>query len=247
MSGTLVHKQSDLVTRSQLRSFIPPEATATWRPIAHADLIEAIDRELEQRNVAIKREQFAVQRQGARLFAVLDLAEQRSDDFTAAMGIRHSNDRSMAVEIAVGVRVFVCDNLAFSGDLIALRRKHTARLDLAAEISLALDRYEHQLTTLHTKIDDLKSLALSDTDAKTLILDAFREEIVPVRFLKPVCSDYFRPTEGMTDVMPRTWWALHNAFTRAIREFPPVPAFRATTALGRFFGLSANTTEGDDA
>jgi hypothetical protein len=247
MSGTLVHKQSDLVTRTQLRSFIPPAATATWRPIAHTDLIEAIERELGQRHLAIKQEQFAVQRHGARLFAVLDLAEQRSDDFAAAMGIRHSNDRSMAVEIAVGVRVFVCDNLAFSGDLIALRRKHTARLDLAAEISLALDRYQHQLTTLHTKIDDLKALALTEPQAKTLILDAFRKEIVPVRFLKPICSDYFRPTEDMTDVIPRTRWALHNAFTRAIRELPPVPAFRATTDLGRFFGLSAKATEGADA
>ena len=247
MSGTLVYANGSLVTRAQLQSFIPPASTTTWRPIAHADLIEAIERELGQRCPAIKREQFAVQRQGTRLFAVLDLAEQRSDDFAAAMGIRHSNDRSMAVEIAVGVRVFVCDNLAFSGDLIALRRRHTARLDLTSEISLALDRYQHQLTALHTKIDDLKSLALTDPEAKTLILDAFREEIVPVRFLKPICSDYFRPTEGMTDVMPRTRWALHNAFTRAIRQLPPVPAFRATTDLGRFFGFSANAPQGVDA
>jgi hypothetical protein len=231
MSGTLIHKKSHLVTRAELRTFAPPAATATWRPIAHADLIDAIEQRLGQRALAIKREQFAVQRHGARLFAVLDLAEQRSDDFAAAMGIRHSNDRSMAVEIAVGVRVFVCDNLAFSGDLIALKRKHTTRFDLAAEITRALDRYESHLTALHTKIDDLKETPLTDAEAKTSIVDAFRKELLPVRLFKPVCADYFHPSDDMTDVLPRTRWALHNAFTRAIRELPPVQAFRTTTGL----------------
>ena len=40
MSGTLIHKQSDLVTRTELRSFIPPAATATWRPIVSMDFGE---------------------------------------------------------------------------------------------------------------------------------------------------------------------------------------------------------------
>jgi hypothetical protein len=238
MSGTLIHKASDLVTRDQLRAFAPPAGTATWRPIAHTDLIIAIERELGMRRLAIKREQFAVQHHGARLFAVLDLADERSNDFTAAMGIRHANDRSMAVEIAVGVRVFVCDNLAFSGDLIALRRKHTARFELAHEIRLALDRYERHLTKLHGDIEHLKAQALADVEAKAFIVDAFRREILPVRCFKPVCSDYFHPTDDMTDVVPRTRWGLHNAFTRAIRDLPAIPAFRATTFLGKFFGLA---------
>jgi hypothetical protein len=239
MSGTLIHNASDLVTRDQLRTFAPPAATATWRPIAHTDLITAIERELGMRRLAIKREQFAVQHHGARLFAILDLADERSEDFTAAMGIRHANDRSMAVEIAVGVRVFVCDNLAFSGDLIALRRKHTARFELSQEIRLALDRYDQHLTALHGDIDRLKDEGLSDIEAKAVIVDAFRREILPVRCFKPVCSDYFHPTDDMIDVAPRTRWGLHNAFTRAIRDLPPIPAFRATTSLGKFLGLGS--------
>lgn len=237
MSGTLVYANSQIVPRAGLRSFAPPAGTATWRPIAHADLIDAIDQELGRRGVQIQRDQYAVQREGLRLFAVLDLSEQRSGEFTAAMGIRHSNDRSMAVEIAVGVRVFICDNLAFSGDLIALRRKHTAKFDLAAEIAKSLDRYETHLAVLHGKIDKLQEAPLTDSEAKALITDAFRQEILPVRFFKPVCWDYFHPAPSMADVRPRTRWALHSAFTRAVKQLPPAPAFRATTQLGKFFGL----------
>jgi hypothetical protein len=47
----------------------------------------------------------------------------------------------------------------------------------------------------------------------------------------------------MTDVAPRTVWGLHNAFTRAIRQMAPAPAFQATTRLGKFFGLCAPSTE----
>src|SRR5439155_5486233 len=107
-----------------------PRPTATWRPIAHGDLITALDQQLMVRGITIRKEQFAIQRGGARLFAVLDLVIDRTEEFCAAMGIRTANDQSMALEIAVGVKVFVCDNLAFSGDLIALRRKHTAKFDL---------------------------------------------------------------------------------------------------------------------
>jgi hypothetical protein len=52
-------------------------------------------------------------------------------DYAMALGIRGSNDRSMAIQATAGARVLVCDNLAFSGDsgTIVLRKKHTPRLD----------------------------------------------------------------------------------------------------------------------
>src|SRR5262249_18000434 len=106
MSGQLSHANSQLVTRDQLLTIAPPPSTATWRPIAHADLITAIDRQLLVRGIAIKSETFAIQREGARLFAVLDLSIERSGEFCASLGIRTANDRSLALEIAVGVKVF---------------------------------------------------------------------------------------------------------------------------------------------
>ena len=237
MSGTLSHAHSQLVTRADLMTIPPPAATATWKPIAHADLIQAIDRQLGVRDVRIKQEQFAVQRNGARLFAVLDLALAETDEFCAALGIRTANDKSYALEIAVGVKVFVCDNLAFSGNLIALRRKHTAGLDLNADISRAIDRYQAHLVTLTAQIDGLKERELEDAVAKGMIFDAFTKEILPLRYFPLVAETYFRPRAEQPDVEPRSWWGLHNAFTRAIRQMAPAPAFAATTRLGQFFGL----------
>lgn len=239
MPARLSSSNSQLITRDHLMTIAPPPATDTWRPIAHGDLITAIDRQLMVRGVRIEREQFAIQREGARLFAVLDLSLETSGEFCASMGIRTANDRSLALEIAVGVTVFVCDNLSFSGDLIALRRKHTPRFDLNADISRAVDRYQTHLLQLQEKIAAIQATPISDLDGKAMIVDAFRHEILPIRFFKTVCETYYDPSPDMTDVLPRTRWGLHNAFTRCVRQMAPAPAFEATTALGAFFGLQA--------
>ncbi len=239
MHARLSSSTSQLVTRQQLLSIPAPSSTPTWRPIPHADLVEALDRQLRVRGITITAEQFAIQREGARLFAVLDLSLERTEEFCASIGIRTANDRSLALELAVGVRVFVCDNLTFAGDLIALKRKHTARFDLNADLSRAVDRYQAYLGGLQQKIAEVRDTALSDLDAKALIVDAFRQEIVPIRFFKPISEAYFQPGSEMSDVHPRSLWGLHNAFTRAVRQMAPAPAFEATTQLGTFFGLVA--------
>ena len=246
MTGTLSHAQSQVVTRAELVTIPPPVGTATWKPIAHGDLIQAIDRQLLVRGITILEEKFAIQREGARLFGVLNLSiEGDTPEFCAAMGIRTANDRSMALEIAVGVKVFVCDNLCFSGDVIALRRKHTARFNLNADISIAIDRYQEHLTSLRGQIGGLQEQPLEDREAKLRIFEAFAQEILPLRFFPWVTAAYFKPhPELMADCQPRTAWGLHNAFTRAIREMAPAPAFAATTKLGRFFGLRAGPNGG---
>lgn len=243
MGATLLHSRSQYVTRDELMAIAPPEGTATWRPIAHGDLVLAIERQLMARGIGIRTSQFALQREGARLFAVLDLALETNAEFSAAMGIRTANDRSMALEIAVGLRVFVCDNLAFSGDLIALRRRHTARFELDADIARAVGRYEAHLLSLQSAVAAVKTRVIADDEAKALLFEVFRREILPVRYFRRVADTYLRPTEEMSDVLPRTLWGLHNACSRAVQSLAPATAFEATVELGRFFGLTAKSAE----
>src|SRR2546428_682024 len=126
MIGTLVaHCGAEKVTRKDLEAIAAPNPTASWKPIRHADLVAAIETELARRDLGIRQESFAVQRGGALLFGVFDLAWLDSGEYAAAIGLRTSNDKTMSIQIAVGLRVFVCDNMAFAGDLIALKRKHT--------------------------------------------------------------------------------------------------------------------------
>ena len=58
---------------------------------------------------------------------------------------------------------FVCDNMVFRGDLIALNRKHTARLHLRTEINHAILRFQDHFDRLTGEIANLKENSLSES------------------------------------------------------------------------------------
>jgi len=184
------------------------------------------------------KESFALSRNGLRLFGVLDLTVPGTNggsgrDYNFAMGIRTANDRSFATQIAVGATVFVCDNLAFSGDLIAMNRKHTAKFDLNADLSRAVDHYQRHLATFGRKFDALKERRLNPVEGKAITFDAFAKDIVPSR-LFPIVAERYQSYAGDMSA-----WVLHNIFTSALKQLAPAPAFAATLKLGALFELTS--------
>src|SRR5919202_4417010 len=151
MAGRLVaHCGAQYIDREGLKLLETPEPTDSWTPIPHYDLVQALDGQLKARGITIVKEQFAVQK--AKLFGVLDTDYQVTGEGGAAIGLGPSNDKSLALQIAIGYRTFVCDNMAFAGDLIALRRKHTGNLDIHKELAEAITRYVHDYRRLQDDI-----------------------------------------------------------------------------------------------
>ncbi len=230
----LTHCGAERVTRADLARIAAPARTTTWVPIKHSDLLEALHAELARRGLAVRREQYAVQHQGSMLFGTLDLDWYDTGESAAALGLRTANDKSMALQLAIGLNIFVCDNLCFAGDLIALKRKHTAGLDLPRELAHALDRYQAGFVTLRAGIRRLQATPLTAQDTKAWIYDVFAQRLLPLRYFPQVVQTYHTVT------VPRygtTLWALHNAVTTHLQTLPPGPAFRATVRLGRLCGL----------
>ena len=121
------HVDTDLVTREQLALVETPDATRSFKPVPHIELIDTLEHVLKLNHITIRKEQFALRRDGMTLFGVLQLQYQDTPDGMAALGLRTSNNRTMSIQICAGLSVFVCDNMVFRGDLIALNRKHTVR------------------------------------------------------------------------------------------------------------------------
>src|SRR5262249_26397705 len=206
----------------------------------HADLIDALEARLYRAHFTIARQEYAVMREGLVLFAVLDIRNGNGrEDLGFAIGIRASNDKSIAIGLVAGVRVFVCDNLALSGDMILLKRKHTSGLDLTREMDRGVVTY---LAKTERPVLDLGRLAqepIGDEAVKATIFDAVYQGIVPQRLLPVVAGNYFdAEAREYVDCAPRTRFGLHNAFTRAIKGLAPAPAFEANLGLGNPFGLN---------
>ena len=122
MTGTLL-SQTGRITRAELAAIPTPPGTPTHRPISHAEIVDALIETLSFRHIAVARDEYAVSRDGMKMFGVLDL-EAGIVGVRFSIGIRNANDKSMRLAMTVGYRVLVCDNMAFMGDFMPVLHKH---------------------------------------------------------------------------------------------------------------------------
>jgi hypothetical protein len=135
MSETVLISDRKL-TRDELALVPTPPGTATHRPVAHIDVVHALAETLGFRHIAVLQEEYAVSRDGMKMFGVMEL-DQGMHGARFALGIRNSHDKSFRLAVTVGYRVFVCENLAFSGDFSPVLAKHSKNFSLPER---ALDR-----------------------------------------------------------------------------------------------------------
>lgn len=243
-STLISHVDTTLVTRDQLAALPKVVPTATFMPVAHIELVDTLTKALAKRDINIRREQYAIRRDGSCLFGTLDLSLNGIEGSCASLGLRTSNDKSMSIQLIAGLRIFVCDNLAFNGDMVALKRKHTSGLNLIYEMENAVRRYERHYFNLKSEVEVLRNKSLTDDAAKAMILDAiYKYEALPQRFGKAVMDEYFQPQHD--EFQPRTAWSLHNAFTEVIKQIKAKKEGQsalhlqmdASQAVGKVFGL----------
>jgi len=99
----IAHCGAERMTRDQLALLPVPEGTATWRPIPHAEVVNALVETLGFRKIGVVSEQYAATPDGMKLFGVLNL-DQGFTGCRFSIGIRNSNDKSMRLAMTVGLR-----------------------------------------------------------------------------------------------------------------------------------------------
>lgn len=221
MSATLIlHAGGHEVSREELRQFIVPPATQTWKPISHAAVLDTALQTLDEAGYAVAKMRLGVSHQDQRFFAAVDLTTPLAPDgsIALAVGLRSSWDRSFPLSFCAGSRCLVCDNLAFHSDLM-IKRKHT--VNGAARFSADIARAVMSLASFKEaetlRIANLQQTELSDAEAESLMLRAcIQRGIVAQRQLPLVFREWHEPEYDA--FRPRTAWSLLNAFTATLRE-----------------------------
>jgi hypothetical protein len=230
--ATLIASTAKL-TRQQLAAVATPLGTATHRPVPHAEIVEALVETLSFRHIGVVQEEYAVSKDGMKMFGVLDL-DTGIPGCRFSIGVRNSHDRSMRLAAVVGVRVLVCENMAFSGDFQPVLAKHSKHFSLQNALSIGVDQMQRNFSGMQQQVEAWRQSQLSDVSAKMIIYRAFIEGglEVPRHLAKPVHDLYFSPPQQ--EFQPRTMWSLSNAFTSAFKELEPIPQFKATAKLAGF-------------
>jgi Domain of unknown function (DUF932) len=207
--------------------------TATHKTVPHVEVVNALVETLGFRHIAPVREEYAVSRDGMKLFGIMEL-ETTFEGCRFAIGIRNAHDKSMRLAMTAGYRVFICDNMAFSGDFTPVLAKHSKNFNLTHALEIGVSDMQRNFDGMVRQVDRWRDSRLTDVSARMIIYQAFieAETDFPKHLARPIHDLYFNPQHE--EFGPRTMWSLSNAFTSAFKQLDPVPQFRATAQLGPF-------------
>ncbi|MBW3541542.1 MAG: hypothetical protein KY476_14840 [Planctomycetes bacterium] len=243
VQATLInHTGAREVTLNELAMIEAPPPTKTWYPIAHFDVYRTVAQTLQSAGYDVGKERFSVARDGHRFFGTLDLQNRITEGIGLAVGIRNSTDKSFPIGFCCGQRVFVCDNLAFTSEIV-VSKKHTRfgqdrYLEGLSKAVASLGQYREAQGHW---INRLRSARLSAEAADSLILRSYEEELIGPRLLPKVLGEWRKPSyEEFTD---GSAWSLWNAFTsvlgRTTQATQPAKAALMTIRLQRLFSENA--------
>ena len=129
----MAEAQATLITSNEvelehLKDVKMPSATASYQPVSHYDLTMNIG-DIAGRilnGMTLVKSRYGLAREGNQMFGT-HTYKSDIEDVGLAVGFRNSYDKSMSVGIAVGARVFVCENLMMTGE-VTIFRKHTGSI-----------------------------------------------------------------------------------------------------------------------
>jgi hypothetical protein len=154
---------------------------------------------------------------GSKMFAVLNYQNGFTDEMGLAIGVRNSTDQSMAVGVCMGASVFVCDNLAFSGD-IRIHRKHTGDVfgDVTRLVTESLEVAPYRHRSIWEDAQAMKDVPMSNDHAYALLGIAYGREILrPRQFLRARAA-WDSPEQ--VEFEPRTLWSFYNSMTESLKS-----------------------------
>jgi hypothetical protein len=214
-SSLVLHRGARPVSVEELAEIKAPDSVGRWYPLSHTTVLRRVKDTLAEAGLVVKREQLALSKENNRFFGTLDLESELVHGVALSVGVRNSTDKSFPIGFVAGSRVFVCDNLAFSAELL-VRRKHTrfGEQRFAGDIAAAMPKLT-QFKELETKrIEAMCRTEITDTQAESLMLKAFEKGVVPGLLLGEVIREWREPK--FDEFKPRTLWSLFNAVTTVL-------------------------------
>lgn len=231
----VVHAGGWHATEAEVAAAPIPSKTPTYTPLPHARVIEQIKRLIPEHGMKLERLSLALSNGGARMFGVADVVNgSGAPDWGIAIGIRNSYDKSFALNLCAGSRVFVCDNLAFHGEVM-LRRRHVGNVDhelpsLVAGLVAEVVEFKGEVAA---QIEALKVATLTDERAHDVAIKALRAGFVTAQMLPGVVQEWHEPRHE--EFAPRTAWSLFNAFTEVAKDAGPALQMRRTQQINGLF------------
>ena len=218
----LMHQGGDYCSLDDLRTIPLPKETRTYKPVSHYDLAVNLGEVSGGllRGYQLDKAQYGLAREGNQMFGIHSYRNGISSSMGLSIGFRNSYDKSMSVGIAIGASVFVCDNLALTGE-IAIMRKHTANVwnDLEELTITTIYRSQHNFSKIVEDAETMAERYLSNDNAFRLLGLLYGNDVISPRQIPAVKREWLNPSHD--EFEDRNVWSFYNACTEALKTTPP--------------------------
>jgi len=236
VSAMTMHKGARHVDREEISKVETPEATGRWNPVPFETLLTQVEDEMAYRQMSVRKSSQALSHDNNRMFAIMDLHALGDMSMAAnssetagqniSLGLRSSYDKSFSARLGLGSRVWVCDNLAFTADIVFSRKNTTNIIDELPElVNNAFDQLPELIYSQEEMQALWKRTNITDKEAHDVIMKTVKAKILPPSKSLKIIKYYEEPEyNGGADEDP-TAWTLYNAYTSHYKN-----AFRKTPA-----------------
>lgn len=216
-----LHAGASEVTREALEGVVIPAKTRSYSPLPYADFANMVEDELANIGFRFGGQAHALMKDDSKYFGIASLLNGSDNEQHAlTVGLRSSLDKSIAPAIAFGSAVFVCDNLAFTGE-ITIKRKQTRfnRRDIRPMIADAVGRVKGMRDNQNRRFEIYQGHNINTAKAGAVICEMFRRGIINPSRMGKVINEWDEPSR---DHGGRTSWRLFNAATEALKGSPVI-------------------------
>jgi hypothetical protein len=225
------------VTETEIAAVPEVPFTRTFSPIHHKDVIKAIKESIHAVGLEIVNAEYVLAAGGQKMFGVYDLS-QGSSELCWSIGMRNSMNKSMSFGITAGTRVFVCENLCFSGEFLTFRR-HTAGLDLDELAFLAYKSLRNMIPHLKTFQlwhEGLKNYSLSQADSSGLLVEIVASSVIS-------SHKFHRFRDLYANEYDDSLWGFHEAVTEILKGSNLIKLPQKNTILNQILNRYIETFE----
>jgi len=230
MSKNLVlHCGAVPVTEAELLVAPTPDATASHVPIPHGAFVQHVINSLTYSDLEVKSIEHALAKGGDRYFGMIELESSR-DDGGLMVGMRNSHDKTFPASLVAGSKLFVCDNLAFSGE-VSCKRKHTRYImrDLPLVMGRMVGKLADMFVDQERRYTAYKSYDLTEDRARSVIVEMVKSGVIGATHLPSVLKHWENPPHE--EFAEQTLWRLFNAVTEVAKGWSGIQTMRRTQLL----------------
>jgi hypothetical protein len=217
-----LHAGAEEVSRAALSGVIIPAATRSYSPLPYNNFVDMVQDELADIGFRFGGESHAIMKaDGSRYFGIANLLNGSDNEQHAlTVGMRSSLDKSIAPAIAFGSAVFVCDNMAFTGE-VTIKRKQTRFInqDIRPMIADAVGRVKGMRDNQNRRFEIYQDSNITTAKAGAVICEMFRRGVINPQRMGKVIQEWDTPSFEHGD---RTAWRLFNAATEALKGSPVI-------------------------